>query len=610
MHSDNYYQTFLSSFNSQKFQDLRPAQAKVLDTYAKGFKRSKDVAVELPTGAGKTLIALLIAEEARQQNRKVAILSGNKTLAHQLRREADELGIPVVLMEGRGSDIPSSDKRRYHRSLSIAIMNYWVYFNQGPAIEPADLLIMDDAHLAEHSLDSLFSAEITRFDHLGLFNTLVEELSQRLPEYSVLSDSLNEEYDGISPPELLSFIDQAALATRIKEIVDSSDAIEGRTDLSYRWNRIRDRLNEVNIYFSRDSIWMRPYIFPLLSNRYYSNASQIMYMSATIGDTGDLARRLGVRKIDKIVVDLENTSLSTGRRLLIMNPDREGDVLDTVGPVILAALKKHPKCVWLCCSRKEANECRTAVASWLEENEMDTKSMWSLTPEGDEIDDFKSSAIGHLFVAGRFDGMDFIGDECRLVILTTLPKTVNIQEEFVSAYLRDSGFMIGRTNQRIIQSLGRCNRDEGDFAVYILADTRALNHFGLASNRDGFPRNMIAELDLAEDLTEGSPELVVERVQEFLDEQFERHDESIAERAKHVPVRQNEQVRLDVSNQEVVAWNALIDSQNYPVAHRNFEQCWNMAKKLNILEMGAFYGWQRAKAMYLQSLMNDAVIRN
>lgn len=174
MHSDNYYQTFLSSFNSQKFQDLRPAQAKVLDTYAKGFKRSKDVAVELPTGAGKTLIALLIAEEARQQNRKVAILSGNKTLAHQLRREADELGIPVVLMEGRGSDIPSSDKRRYHRSLSIAIMNYWVYFNQGPAIEPADLLIMDDAHLAEHSLDSLFSAEITRFDHLGLFNTLVE----------------------------------------------------------------------------------------------------------------------------------------------------------------------------------------------------------------------------------------------------------------------------------------------------------------------------------------------------------------------------------------------------------------------------------------------------
>ena len=52
-------------------------------------------------------------------------------------------------------------------------MNYWVYFNQNPAIDPADFLVMDDAHLAEHCLHSLFSVQISAHLHDSLFKTLV-----------------------------------------------------------------------------------------------------------------------------------------------------------------------------------------------------------------------------------------------------------------------------------------------------------------------------------------------------------------------------------------------------------------------------------------------------
>src|SRR5260370_33939396 len=98
--------------------------------------------------------------------------------------------------------------------------------------------------------------------------------------------------------------------------------------------------------------------------------------------------------------------------------------------------------------------------------------------------------------------MDFNADECRLVIVKTLPRAINTQEDFISAYLRDSGFMRRRLNQRIVQALGRCNRSEDDYGIYVLADRRFASHFGRESNREGIPSNMVAEIDAAQDHAE------------------------------------------------------------------------------------------------------------
>ena len=214
------YSEFLISFQSPKFRELWPNQNYVLQKYSDEFINIPDVAIELPTGAGKTLIALLIAEAWRMENRKVSILSANKTLARQMEMEAQQLGIPAVLMEGRGIDIPSRDKRDYHRANKVAVMNYWVYLNQNPMVDNADLLVMDDAHLAEHCLHSLYSVEINRYEHNNLFKALVTELVNRFPEYTVLQDALDDNPSPTTPPELLSFIDQVSIARRLREIID------------------------------------------------------------------------------------------------------------------------------------------------------------------------------------------------------------------------------------------------------------------------------------------------------------------------------------------------------------------------------------------------------
>src|SRR5688572_29102263 len=129
MRSRDYVQ-YLSDLNSRKFRTLRPAQKHMLVEYARSFPNTRDLAVELPAGAGKTLIALLIASAWLAEGRKVAILSANKTLARQMATEGRDLGVAVAYMEGRGVDIPIAERRAYQRAQSVGIMNYWVYFNQ------------------------------------------------------------------------------------------------------------------------------------------------------------------------------------------------------------------------------------------------------------------------------------------------------------------------------------------------------------------------------------------------------------------------------------------------------------------------------------------------
>lgn len=529
--------------------------------------------------------------------------------------EAQALGIPAALMEGRGPDISAIEKRAYARKTKIAIMNYWVYFNQNPVIDIADLLIMDDAHLAEHCLHSLYSVEIERYAHESLFKDLVTELHARFPENALLADALADDVPHPPPPELLSFIDQAAITGRLRDIVDASphlrDAHGESTDLGYRWGRLRNQLDEANIYISSRSIWIRPYIYPLLSDLQYAQTQQRIYMSATIGDPGDLSRRLGVRNIKKIPIPAEHAEKTSGRRLIIMNPlGEEEDIPDRLGGAILAALRIHPKSVWLCSSKTEADKWKIIVSEWLNSNGLVGHPTWLLTPLGDEIDQFKRAPQGHLFIAGRFDGMDFQAEECRLVILTTLPRAINIQEEFISAYLRDSGFMIRRLNQRIVQALGRCNRSEDDFGIYIFADRRFASHFGLEAHKIDLPRNIIAEIDMAQDTAEIPVEELKEQVELFLRKDFDQYDQAILDYQAALPTRSSSPAVSDTSSDEVLGWTALFASQNYEVAANRFETCWNAARAANLIEIGAFHGWNWAKALYLQGVrLHDPAAR-
>lgn len=612
------YAEFLESFHSDKFYKLWDAQDYILRNYASTFlpslnsgingKTFSDVAVELPTGAGKTLIALLIAEAWRQERKKVAILSANKTLARQMMRESVALNVPAVLMEGKSTDILATTKRAYQRATSIAIMNYWVYFNQNPVVDPADLIIMDDAHLAELCLHSLYSVEIDKFHHKNLFEELISEMLNRFPDYAVFIDALSNDTKFRSPTQLLSFIDQIEIADRFRELVDSSQYLKQDQDLAFRWERLRSKLQEANIYISTTSIWIRPYIYPLLSNNHYKKAQQRLYFSATIGEPSDLSRRLGAKTIQKIPVPSMFMEKTSGRRLVIMSKMEFDENKERLYSTLFEALMVQPKSVWLCTSNLEANHFKDLVSDWLEQQGFFHET-WLLTPQGDEIEKFKKALQGHLFVAGRFDGMDFNADECRIVVVPTLPRAINSQEDFISEHLRDASFMRKRLNQRIVQALGRCNRSDEDFALYLLFDHRFAGYFSNESSREGLPKNIIAEIDMAQDLADSEEKVVFAELGDFLNRDFKRYDLELEGYVANIPENATGSPEPDTSEDEIVAWNALFESKNYAVAADKFMKCWNIALETNLMEITAFHGWHWAKALYLQSLLGEPSAR-
>ncbi len=289
-----------------RFAKLFPAQAEILRIYAADAHELSDMAIELPTGGGKTLLALLILEYHRKQGKRVAILTGNKTLARQIEREAADLKVSIVRFEGSRDDISAKDLRAYHRGQAIAIMNYWVYINQNPAMEPAEVLVLDDAQLAEGALSSLFAARIDRHDHPELFAPAME-LFMQYAESTVVEDVVKERTsEPWSPTDLIPFPAVFAMFDELDALVEAAiEATEGSReyiDLSFRWRRVRAKAKQSLVLVNSHEIVVRPYIYPTQDFRHLSAPRQRIFMSATVHDPEDLRRRLGTPPITKLPI--------------------------------------------------------------------------------------------------------------------------------------------------------------------------------------------------------------------------------------------------------------------------------------------------------------------
>lgn len=477
--SPPWFEILFAEHRTAAIPDLWPWQKEVLSSYS-GI--TGDVAVELPTGTGKTLVGLLAGEDFRQkQGGPVAYLAGNKQLAQQVERQARDVTFPVVRFQGSKDTWPARDVRAYNFGEAIGVMNYWNYFNANPGIEAAGLLILDDVHLLEGRLREFFTVTVPRSDPLNA--EILNRIVARCPYYGIVEDLVND-IETNRPPEMLVFPDSADLAPEIRDLLDAG--LVQWSDPWWAWQQIREQLEVCCWLISHRGITFTPYIPPAQTISHFATPVRRLHLSATIGSVDDLERRLGAPPAEKVTASVQPRQ---GERLILIrdNVDRAfgTELVDELRPL----LEKHPKAVWLCARTDTAVALEFALTlSGL------PGPVRRLERDNGADEPFCMDTTGHLVVAGRYDGMDFPDDTCRIEVVPELPIATSDLEEFASAYLRDAAFAETRFAQRVAQALGRCNRSENDRAVYILTDPGFVTRFSQKRSLDGLIDDVRADV--------------------------------------------------------------------------------------------------------------------
>ena len=459
-------------------------QEKTLDSYFKTHLDAKDLAIELPTGTGKTLVGLLIGEyRRRSRNERVAFLCSTKQLCAQVHKQAKKYGIPSSLLVGRQAEYDSGDFFKYQQAKAIAITTYSGVFNTNPKISDPHVIICDDAHAAENFVPDMWTLSVNRFDHPELFERLFSLLK------GIMSDNAayRIESDATSRNSTVEMISPIALEGVQAQFIDAVNAfISEYTDLSYSWRMIETHFPACNLYCSGHCFELRPILAPTLTHSPFSGATQRIYMSATLGDDGDLERCFGVKKITRLPAPEGWDKRGTGRRLILfpqLSPKTGEDGLD----VLTGLLKEVNRTLILVPN----NKLRDAFNEALQK----TVTVFIAADTEENIERFRTHpGPTALILANRYDGIDFPGDECRNTVVYGFPLGAGLQETFLTQRLKAFSITQDRVRTRVTQAMGRCTRDESDFSVVLILGSDLVKWFCTGENVAGMHPELQAEV--------------------------------------------------------------------------------------------------------------------
>jgi hypothetical protein len=486
-------------------QYLWSHQADVLRRYNEDCLSQRDIALELPTGAGKTLIGLLIAEYRRQKfDERALYLCPTRQLARQVGEQAKTCGIPSRVLlrpEYEGLD-------EFRLGSAVGITTYKALFNTNPRMSNPQTLILDDAHAAEDHVASLWSVRVSRYENLDLYRRLLRTVAPEMNEAFVemmldedTSPDVRTKVDLLPQPGFVELIGE------VRGLLDSE--LDERSEQRFSWSMIRENLHACFLYVSWSELLLRPIVPPTLTHHPFELANQRVYMSATLGEGGELERIIGVKRIRRIQAPKGWERRNSGRRLFLF-PDRTMNREEAQEAVVNAAMQS---------GRTLVLAPTLAEASVAEQRLSPSMTVFKSRDIEESLDPFTSVPNSALVLANRYDGIDLPGDACRLLVVEGLPAGTNLQERFMLNRLGADPVLRDRLRTRFTQGTGRCCRSDSDYAVVIAIGQRLFDFCATRENRAGMHPELQAELqyglEMSQDLT---PESLSDYVRLFLDQ--------------------------------------------------------------------------------------------
>jgi hypothetical protein len=477
-------------------QHLWAHQADLLRAYER-HANAPDLAVELPTGAGKTLVGMLIADWRRRRGERVAYLCPTRQLAKQAAADARRAGVAVVDLTGRHTSWNPADEMAYSRSNAVAVATYHAVFNSSSRLSDAHVLLLDDAHAAAGPVLDTWSVTLKSDSpaYAAVLEVCRDGLDPAVAER--LLEGSQDPYEGraahlLDPRTVFGHLD--AVRSALGEAVAT-------TDERYAWSMIRDSLPACSIFVTRDELQVRPMLPPTASHAPFADPRQRIYLSATLGDGGEIERAFGRPGITRLPVPQGWDERGTGRRFFVF-PELIAEFASTEdGPAGVDAFIR---------SLVAANTRTLLLAP---SNAALEDRLGRYIPPGvgtirapaitESLRAFTEADHAVLALANRYDGIDLPDDACRLIVLDGLPVGADAHERFLAFTLGAKRVLQERMRTRLVQGAGRATRNANDWAVVVVVGRDLVAFTGMRDAQAATHPEVRAELEFGIDNSQG-----------------------------------------------------------------------------------------------------------
>ena len=504
------------------FRDLRRKtvpgllshQADVLRSYIAVHTKYPDIALQLPTGSGKTLVGLIIAEwRRRKYGERVVYLCPTRQLVNQVAQQAAaKYGIDLHAFTGSRAQYDAVASADWQSAAAIAVTTYSSLFNTNPFFVDPNLIILDDAHSAENYVSAFWSLliEKSKPDQQPIFAALAGVVSRLLPSSD--KSRLAGDSENAADQQWVEKLPTPVFQAVAPEIVALLDEHTKNTKLRHPWSLLRDSLHACHLYISRRAILIRPLIPPSNTHPPFAGARQRLYMSATLGAGGDLERVTGRQPIHRIPVPLGWDKQGIGRRFFVF-PKRALDDAEAER-FAMEAIKLAGRALYLVPDDRSADKTRAAIALAVACPVFDAAQLEASKTPFIQCD--KAVAI----VANRYDGIDLVDDDCRLLLADGLPGGANLQEKFFVLRVTAQLLLDDRILTRLVQGFGRCTRSPNDYAAVVVLGESLNGYLFKKERREFFHPEIQAELEFGLEQSKGA---IADELLEYLRHFFEQN---------------------------------------------------------------------------------------
>jgi replicative superfamily II helicase len=486
---------FKSLVHQEGYEYLRDIQKEFLDKWMQR-RDERDIVGKLNTGAGKTLVGLLMLQSKLNEGvGPVVYTCPDRQLVQQVLEQANLHNINVTTIADTGGKETAELPVEFLNHEAILVCTFERVFN-GKSIfgvegyskhEPVELgaIVVDDAH----SCIRRARQQCTIYVNNG--HQLYEKILQ------IFEDALRSQGAGAlaslkkGEPSAVMLVPYWAWHQQKDHIYDILEKLLNEDDnaVKFAWRLIGDDIEKCECYISGTGLEITPIQLPVEKIPSFSAAKHRYVLSATFYNDSDLLKELGISRtaIDN-PIEVENHG-DIGERLIIAPKRYHRDLTDAKMRPIIAGYSHNYNVVVIVPNSDRAKlwEKYNAVIVNKENIETATKKL--------------KSSTGNLMVfVGRYDGVDLPGEACRILVLDGKPTAHTLRERYYGMVRSGSIFLDAQTAQIIEQGLGRAVRSGSDYCTVFILDEQLVHFISIKKNRDFFGAATRAQIDFGVDV--------------------------------------------------------------------------------------------------------------